>query len=289
MEEKPEKDFTIIRKNNRSDSSSLSEERVSKMEYKNILFEAKEDIGYVTINRPSALNALNTDVLNELEHVFQYINTSDEVKCVIVTGAGRAFVAGADIAQMSSLTTSEGRDMTIKGQRVMELIESIDKPVIAAINGFALGGGCELAMACDVRIASEKARFGQPEVNLGIIPGYGGTQRLPRLVGKGMAKYLIFGAEMIDANEAYRIGLVQKVVSPEELIPAAEAYAKTVISKAPIAVRMAKTAINTGINLDLKSGVAFEAEAYVSTFCSDDRVEGMNAFVEKRQAEFKNR
>lgn len=260
-----------------------------KVEYNNIIFELKENIGYVTINRPDALNALNTDVLNELEHVFHHISTTDEAKCVIITGAGRAFVAGADISQMSELNTNEGRDMTIKGQRVMELIENMDKPVIAAVNGFALGGGCELSMACDVRIASEKAKFGQPEVNLGIIPGYGGTQRLPRLVGKGMAKYLIFGGEMIDAAEAYRIGLVQKVVPAEELIPEAEKFAKSILHKAPIAIKMAKTAINTGINLDLKSGVAFEAEAYVSTFCSEDRVEGMKAFVEKRQARFNNR
>jgi enoyl-CoA hydratase len=196
------------------------------MDYKHILFEVKDNIGYVTVNRPNALNALNTEVLSELDHVFRHIEKSDEVKCAIVTGAGRAFVAGADIAQMSELNTTEGRDMTIQGQNVMELIENIDKPVIAAVNGFALGGGCELAMACDVRIASEKAKFGQPEVNLGIIPGYGGTQRLPRLVGKGMAKYLIFGAEMIDANEAYRIGLVEKVVPHEELIAETEKFAK---------------------------------------------------------------
>lgn len=145
------------------------------MDYKHILFEVKDNIGYVTVNRPNALNALNTEVLSELDHVFRHIEKSDEVKCAIVTGAGRAFVAGADIAQMSELNTTEGRDMTIQGQNVMELIENIDKPVIAAVNGFALGGGCELAMACDVRIASEKAKFGQPEVNLGIIPGYGGT------------------------------------------------------------------------------------------------------------------
>jgi len=259
------------------------------MEYNNILFEAKEDIGYVTINRPNALNALNIDLLNELEHVFRYINTADNVKCVIITGAGRAFVAGADIAQMSKLNVNEGRDMTIKGQKVMELIENIDKPVIAAVNGFALGGGCELSMACDIRIASEKAKFGQPEVNLGIIPGFGGTQRLPRLVGKGMAKYLIMGADTIDAHEAYRIGLVQKVVSEENLISEAEKYARNVISKAPIAIKMAKIAINNGVNLDLNSGIAFEAEAYVSTFCSEDKAEGMKAFLEKRKANFKNK
>ena len=179
--------------------------------------------------------------------------------------------------------------MTIQGQKVMELIESINKPVIAAVNGFALGGGNELAMACDIRIASEKAKFGQPEVNLGIIPGYGGTQRLPRLVGKGMAKKLIYSAEMIDAQEAYRIGLVDEVVSAEELMEAAEKLAKTIMSKAPIAIKMAKVAINNGINTDLTIGVQFEAESYTSTFISEDRVEGMKAFVEKRPAEFKNK
>lgn len=259
------------------------------MEYKNIIFEIKEGIGYVTMNRPKALNALNTEVLTELDHVFREIDKNKEVQVVIVTGAGRSFIAGADIAQMSELNGTEGRDMTIQGQLVMELIESINKPVIAAINGFALGGGNELAMACDVRIASEKAKFGQPEVNLGIIPGYGGTQRLPRLVGKGMAKKLIYSGEMIDAQEAYRIGLVQEVVPAEELMAAAEKLAKTIMEKAPIAIKMAKVAINNGLNTDLKTGVQFEAESYTSTFVSEDRVEGMKAFVEKRPAQFKNK
>ena len=179
--------------------------------------------------------------------------------------------------------------MTIQGQKVMELIENINKPVIAAVNGFALGGGCELAMACDVRFASEKAKFGQPEVNLGIIPGYGGTQRLPRLVGKGMAKYLIYSAELISAQEAKEIGLVQKVVPAEELMAEAEKFARTIMAKAPVAIKMAKVAINNGMNLDLNSGVAYEAEAYTSTFVSSDRVEGMRAFVEKREAQFKGK
>lgn len=256
------------------------------MEYKNIKFEVREGIGYVTINRPNALNALNTEVLKELDEVFRYIDTAVEVKAVIVTGEGRAFIAGADIAQMSKLNGTEGRDMTIQGQLVMELIENINKPVIAAVNGFALGGGCELAMACDIRLASEKAKFGQPEVNLGIIPGYGGTQRLPRLVGKGMAKKLIYSAQMIDAKEAYRIGLVQEVVEADKLMEEAEKLAKTIMSKAPVAIKMAKVAINNGLNTDLKTGVQFEAEAYTSTFVSEDRVEGMEAFVEKRDAKF---
>ena len=259
------------------------------MEYENIIFEKKNGIVYVTVNRPEALNALNDSVIEELDSVFRAIDRDDEVRVVIITGAGRAFVAGADIAQMSRLDGSEGRVMSMRGQKVMEFIEFMDKPVIAAVNGFALGGGNELSMACDIRIASEAAKFGQPEVNLGIIPGYGGTQRLPRLVGKGMAKKLIYSAEMIDAEEAYRIGLVDEVVSAEELMEAAEKLAKTIMSKAPIAIKMAKVAINNGMNTDLKTGVQFEAEAYTSTFVSEDRVEGMKAFVEKRPAEFKNK
>lgn len=259
------------------------------MEYKNILLEEKEGIAYVTLNRPKALNALNTEVLSELDSAFRYIDKTEDIRTVIVTGSGRAFIAGADIAQMSALDGTEGRDMTIQGQKVMELIENINKPVIAAVNGFALGGGCELAMACDVRFASEKAKFGQPEVNLGIIPGYGGTQRLPRLVGKGMAKYLIYSAELISAQDAKEIGLVQKVVPAEELMAEAEKFARTIMAKAPVAIKMAKVAINNGMNLDLNSGVAYEAEAYTSTFVSSDRVEGMKAFVEKREAQFKGK
>ena len=260
------------------------------MEYQNIKLEVKEGIAYVTVNRPKALNALNTEVLSELLDAFTYVNNTPEVKIAILTGEGRAFVAGADIAQMRSLETAgEGREMTMMGQRVFEYMENIDKPIIAAVNGFALGGGCEIAMACDIRIASEKAKFGQPEVNLGIIPGFGGTQRLPRLVGKGMGKYLIMSAQMIDAQEAYRIGLVEKVVPAESLIEECESLAKLIMSKAPIAVKMAKHAINNGLNTDLRTGVAYEAEAYTTTFGTADRVEGMSAFLEKRDAKFQNK
>ncbi len=257
--------------------------------YDNLLYKVKDNIALIIINRPKALNALNTETLNELVNAIEEVQNDKEIKAAIITGEGRAFVAGADIAQMKALTTVKGREMTILGQRVFDKIENIDKPVIAAVNGFALGGGCELAMACDIRIASEKAKFGQPEVNLGIIPGYGGTQRLPRLVGKGMAKYLIYTGEMIDAAEAYRIGLVQKVVAPEELVDKAVDVAKTIMSKAPIAIKMAKHAINNGLNLDLHSGIAYEAEAYTTTFSTEDRVEGMTAFAEKREADFKNK
>ncbi|MDR0425083.1 MAG: enoyl-CoA hydratase/isomerase family protein [Clostridiales Family XIII bacterium] len=258
-------------------------------DYKTILFEERDGIGFVTINRPDAMNALNGDVLDELADVFAYIGSADAIRAAILTGTGKAFVAGADIAHMRTLAAAEGRDLIIKGQRVMALIENTDKPVIAAVNGYALGGGCELAMACDIRLASEKALFGQPEVNLGIIPGFGGTQRLPRLVGKGMAKYLIMSAETLRADEALRIGLVEKVLPPEQLLAEAEKLAKTIASKAPIAVKMAKLAINKGVSLDLDSAVAFEAEAFAGAFASDDRVEGMQAFLEKRPADFKNK
>ncbi|WP_303857390.1 enoyl-CoA hydratase-related protein [Aminicella lysinilytica] len=257
--------------------------------YENIKYEVKEDIGYITINRPKAMNALNMDVLNELSEALAEIEADDKVKAVIVTGEGKAFVAGADIAQMSKLNAIEGRAMMAAGHKVMNTIDQMEKPFIAAVNGFALGGGCELSMACDIRIASEKAKFGQPEVGLGIIPGFGGTQRLARLVGKGMAKYLIYTAEMINAAEAYRIGLVEKVVAPEELMAEAEKVAKTIASKAPIAIATAKVAINNGFDMDLKSASRLEVEATTSCFASEDKNEGMGAFLEKRTPEWKNK
>ncbi|HYF84073.1 MAG TPA: enoyl-CoA hydratase-related protein [Clostridia bacterium] len=258
-------------------------------EYNNILYKVEENIAFITLNRPKALNALNTETLDDLGWAVLRAGKEKEVKAVIITGEGRAFVAGADIAEMRGLTIQEGRDMTILGQEVFNRIENLDKPVIAAVNGFALGGGCELAMACDIRVASDKAKFGQPEVNLGIIPGFGGTQRLPRLVGKGAAKYLIFTGEMISAEEAFRLGLVDKVVPGEELLSTAVSIAKVIMSKAPVAIKMAKHAIKNGMNVDLKSGIAYEAEAYTTSFGTEDRIEGMSAFVEKRSAEFKNK
>lgn len=257
--------------------------------YENIKYEVKENIAYVTINRPQAMNALNMDVLNELFDAFTAIDKSEDVRAVVLTGEGKAFVAGADIAQMHQLNALEGRQMMIMGHKVMNLIENNTKPVIAAVNGFALGGGCELAMACDMRIASEKAKFAQPEVGLGIIPGFGGTQRLARLVGKGMAKYMILSAEMIKADEAHRIGLVEKVVAPEELLGEAERIAKVIASKAPIAVSTAKSAINNGYDMDMKSASMFEIETFTAAFGSEDKTEGMAAFLEKRAPEFKNR
>jgi enoyl-CoA hydratase len=257
--------------------------------YETLLIEVKDGVAIVKINRPEALNALNAQVIDDLSDAFGAIRRDDAIRAVMLTGEGKAFVAGADIAAMRELDTVHGRDFMIKLQAVADQIEMVEKPVVAAINGYALGGGCELALACDVRFASEKAKFGQPEVNLGIIPGGGGTQRLPRLIGKGIAKYLIFSGETIDAQEALRIGLVEKVFPPETLYEETEAFLRTVLSKAPLAVRMAKSAINHGMNTDLRTGVAFEAEAMTIAFGSEDRIEGMTAFLEKRPPDFKNK
>jgi enoyl-CoA hydratase len=256
--------------------------------YENVLMEIEDGIATITINRPKALNALNTITLNELKEAVLAADGDSNVQVVIITGAGsKAFVAGADIAQMRDLKALEGRRMTMLGQEVFELIEKSNKPVIAAVNGFALGGGCELAMACDMRIVAENAKFGQPEVNLGIIPGFGGTQRLARLIGKGRAKYYIFTGFMMTAEEALAVGLADKVVKTEELMVVCKETAKTIMTKAPVAVMMAKKAINLGLDIDLATGVAYEAEAYTTCFATEDRVEGMSAFLEKRAAAFK--
>lgn len=252
-----------------------------------LTFEQEEGIGLIAINRPQALNALNTGVLKELSELCDAIARDSEVKAVIITGAGdKAFVAGADIGEMSSLSALAGREFARAGQQVFNQIENMPQPIIAAVNGFALGGGCELAMACDIRIASEKAKFGQPEVPLGICPGFGGTQRLPRLVGEGRAKELIFTGDLIDAAEAYRIGLVNKVVPTGEAVNAAKELARKIISRAPVAVQMSKAAINKGRNVDLASGVDYEAEVFGLCFATADQKEGMTAFLEKRKAVF---
>ncbi len=257
--------------------------------YETLKYEVKEGIAYITINKPQSLNALSSEVLSELDQVIDKIDTDPEVKVAIITGEGKAFVAGADISQMVNLSGIEGYETIKRGSKIITKIEMVEKPFIAAINGFALGGGCELAMACDFRIASEKALFGQPEVNLGIIPGFGGTQRLPKLVGKGMAKYLIMTGDNIKADEAYRIGLVEKVVAPEELIPTCEEIARKIMSKAPLAIRASKAVINSGINMDIHAGINLESEAFGVAFCSEDRIEGMNAFLEKRAPQFKDK
>ena len=257
--------------------------------YETIKCEAKGNIAIVTVNRPKAMNALNSQVLDELYDAFNQLAVNDDIRAIILTGEGKAFVAGADIAEMSKLNAVEARAFATKGHAVMNFIENIEKPVIAAVNGFALGGGCELSMACDIRIASEKAKFGQPEVGLGLIPGFGGNLRLPRLVGDGMAKYLIYSADMIDAAEAYRIGLVQKVAAPEELLDEAEKMAGKIASKAPIAVALAKNVVNNGNNMDMKSASAYEVNSFSVVFDSEDMKEGTSAFLEKRTAEWKNK
>ena len=255
--------------------------------YENILFEKDNGIGLVTINRPKALNALNGPTLRELDQLCDEIAADRSIQVVIITGSGeKSFVAGADITEMQSLSAIEGRNWGKLGQAVFNKIEGLPQPVIAAINGFALGGGCELAMACDIRIASEKAKFGQPEVGLGITPGFGGTQRLPRLVGKGRAKELLFTADTIDAAEAYRIGLVNKVLPPAELMNAAKGVAQKIMSRAPVAVQLCKAAVNEGMDVDLESGIAYEAEVFGLCFATADQKEGMAAFVEKRKVTF---
>lgn len=259
-------------------------------EYTNLLFEVEDGIGIVTINRPKALNALNAATMNELDRLCDEIAKDVSVKAVIVTGGGdRSFVAGADITEMQNMTALEGREWGKYAQAVFSKLEGLPKPVIAAVNGFALGGGCELAMACDIRIASDKAKFGQPEVSLGIPPGFGGTQRLSRLVGKGVAKEMLFTGDMIDAAEAYRIGLVNKVTTPEELMNTAKAMAQKIMTRGPIAVQACKSAVNVGLDLDLKSGIAYEAEVWGMCFATEDQKEGMAAFVEKRKASFKGK
>ncbi len=253
----------------------------------NLLFKKEGNIGILSINRPDALNALNSAVLDDLNNAIDMINSDEEVYVLILTGEGRAFVAGADIGEMKGMNTTEARVFAEKGLSVFRKLELMEKPVIAAVNGFALGGGCELSMACDIRIASEKAKFGQPEVGLGITPGFAGTQRLSRLVGIGRAKELIFTCDIINAEEAYRIGLVNKVVSGEELMGVAIEMANKIISKGQLAVRYAKTAINRGMETDLDTGMAIEKDLFGLCFATEDQKEGMGAFLEKRTPSYK--
>ena len=247
-----------------------------------VLFEEKGLVGVITINRPKALNALNEDVLNELEQTFDAVDLS-VIRCLILTGAGeKSFVAGADIGAMSTMTKAEGTAFGKKGNDIFLKIEKFPIPVIAAINGFALGGGCEISMSCDIRICSDNAMFGQHEVGLGITPGFGGTQRLARLVGAGMAKQLIYTARNIKAEEAKRIGLVNEIYPLEELMPAAKKMAATIAGNAPIAVRACKKAINEGLQVSIDEGCAIEEELFGSCFESYDQVEGMANFLRKK-------
>lgn len=250
-----------------------------------IVYEQKDMVGVITISREKALNALNSTVLEELDKTLDAVNL-EEVRCLILTGAGeKSFVAGADIGEMSSLTKAEGEAFGKKGNDVFRKLETFPIPVIAAVNGFALGGGCEIAMSCDIRICSENAVFGQPEVGLGITPGFGGTQRLARLVGAGMAKQMIYTARNIKADEALRIGLVNAVYTQEELLPAAEKMAATIAKNAPIAVRNCKKAINEGLDADMDEAIVIEEKLFGDCFESYDQKEGMAAFLEKRKVE----
>ncbi len=257
------------------------------MEFKNIKLELNEGVSLIAIDRPKSLNALNLETLKEIDQALEEVKENEEVKVVIITGAGeKAFVAGADISEMKDMNPLKAKEFAEFGQKVFRKIELMKKPVIAAVNGYALGGGCEMAMACDIRIASHNAKFGQPEVGLGIIPGFGGTQRLPRIVGMSKAKELIYTGDMIDAEEALRIGLVSKVVEQEKLLEEAYNIAKKIMSKGMIAVRLAKEAINIGINADIETGMSYEAKAFAVCFATEDQKEGMAAFLEKRAPKF---
>ncbi len=257
------------------------------MEFKNIEVKKEGKIAIVTISREKALNALNAETVTELKAFFHNHWRDDDLLGVIITGAGKAFVAGADIKELAACDVISAEETSRLGLYLMHLIENFPRPVIAAVNGFALGGGCELAMACDIRIASEKAKFGQPEVNLGIIPGYGGTQRLARLVGRGKAKQLIFTGDIIDAAEAYRIGLADEVYPVEELMEQALAMANKIAAKAPVAISKAKDCINKGLDVNLSNGCDFEKISFSTIYGTTDCKEGLNAFMEKRKAEFK--
>ena len=259
------------------------------MNYTKLIVDVKDKICTVKINNPEAMNALNSTILSELDAAFTEIAANEEVSVVVITGEGRAFVAGADISQMSTMNATEGKAFGVQGSAVFRKIENLDKPVIAAINGFALGGGCELAMACDIRIASNKAKIGQPETGLGITPGFSGTQRLPRIVGLGKAKEIIYTAKPITADEAYRIGLVNSVVEPEALMDAAYAMAKQIAKNAPIALKYSKEAINKGMQTDIDSAISLENDLFALCFYTEDQKEGMKAFFEKRPAEWKKK
>ncbi len=256
-------------------------------DYKNILVKKEEGCLWVTINRERALNALNRDTVNELQQMFSFYWTDDEIRAVVISGAGeKAFVAGADITEIAELDLRTGTDYAARGLYLMKTIQNFPKPVIAMVNGFALGGGCELAMACDFRIASDKARFGQPEVNLGIIPGFGGTQRLSRLVGRGMAMKMILTGEMMNAEEAERVGLVEEVVPAAELLDRVKAIVALIKEKAPMSITIAKECINRGTDVQLSVGCDLEKVSFGQTCGTGDKNEGTEAFLEKRKPAF---
>ena len=259
-------------------------------DFQNLHLETKNHISYITIDRPKVLNALSMATMDELRQAFAAAKDDPEVRVVILTGAGeKAFVAGADISELAQQSPISAKEYTHRGQAIIDSIENLGKPVIACINGFALGGGCELALACTMRLASENAKLGQPEVKLGLIPGYGGTQRLSRLVGKGMAQQLVLTGEMITAAEALRIGLVNEVVPAAELIPRAEAIAAKIIANAPLAVQYAMEAVNHGLDMTLAEGLYLEATLFAVCCSTEDKNEGTKAFLEKRAAQFKGK
>ena len=257
--------------------------------YQTIRYEKADRIGILTISRPAALNALNSLELSEIDAAIAAVEQDADLGCLIITGDGKAFVAGADISEMSTMTLTQGRDFGRRGAAVMRRIEKLEIPTIAAVNGFALGGGCELAMSCDIILASEKAKFGQPEVGLGLTPGFSGTQRLARRVGAAKAKELIFSARMMKADEAKEMGLVNAVFAPEALMEGAVAMAKSFTKNAPIAVKYAKACIDRGLQTDIDSGIALENELFGMCFATADQKEGMAAFLEKRPATFENK
>ncbi|MGB7297436.1 MAG: enoyl-CoA hydratase-related protein [Candidatus Aminicenantales bacterium] len=260
------------------------------MNLKNLLVKKGDGVGWITINRPEKLNAMNIETIEELRVAFREFGDDPEVRAVILTGAGeKAFVAGADISEFIHLDAEKGREYARRGQELTTTIENFPKPVIAAINGYALGGGTEFALACHVRIASENARLGQPEVKLGIIPGYGGTQRLSRLVGKGQAMEMILSGRIVEATEAREAGLVNKVVPAAELLSAAEAMAKEMIKNAPLALAYSIEAINQGLDRTLPEGLALEAEIFGRCCATEDFREGAKAFIEKRKPDFQGR
>jgi enoyl-CoA hydratase len=257
------------------------------MDYRNLIVEYNDAIVTITFNRPKALNAINREVVDELAACCAEIAAKqDIVRAVIVTGAGKAFIAGADIAFMKNLDPLAARAFALAGQRAVAALENLPQPVIGAINGFALGGGCEMALACDFRIASEQAKFGQPEVTLGVLPGFGGSQRLPRLIGKGLAAELLYRGNIIDAQEACRIGLVNRVVAADQLMAECEKLAVEITNRGPLAVRLCKVAINGGLEMDIDRACHFEADQFAHCFVSPEQKEGMGAFLEKRPAKF---
>lgn len=260
------------------------------MTYENLLFEIRDHIAFVTLDRPKVLNALNSALLSELRHAFECVRDTPDVRAAILTGSGeKAFAAGADINELSQAGGLTGKNFAETGQRVFSLIETCGKPVIACVNGFALGGGCELAMACTLRIAGDNAKFGQPEVKLGIIPGYGGTQRLPRLVGRGRAMQILLTGETISAAEAHRIGLVNEVVPSADLLSRGEAIARSILTVAPLAVALTMEAVHRGENVGLDEGLKIEAALFGVACATEDKREGTSAFLEKRAAIWQGR